>query len=76
MFLSAYNKLYLILDAEQYCHYYCNDVVTDELPAGALDGIAILAIKAVLSPEPLTGRFKGRQDVFYRAADEQHDDAE
>jgi hypothetical protein len=61
--------MYLILDAEQYCHYYCNDVVADELPAGALDGVAILAIKAVLSLEPLTDRFKGRQGVFNRASD-------
>ncbi len=70
MFLSAYNKALLILDAEQYCHYSCNDVVADKLPAGTLDGIAILAIKAVLSPEPLTGRFKGRQNVFNCAVDE------
>lgn len=76
MFLSAYNKLYLILDAEQYCHYCCNDVVADELPTGALDGVAILAIKAVLSPEPLTGLFKGRQNVFNCAGDEQYDDGE
>jgi hypothetical protein len=61
--------MYLILDAEQYCHYYCNDVVADELPAGALDGVVILAIKAVLSLEPLTDRFKGRQGVFNRASD-------
>lgn len=69
MFLSAYNKALLILDAEQYCRYCCNDVVTDKLPAGTLDGIAILAIKAVLSLEPLTDRFKGRQGVFNRACD-------
>lgn len=70
MLECAYNKALLILDAEQYCHYYCNEVVADELPAGALDGVAILAIKAVLSPEPLTGRFKGRQNVFNCAVDE------
>ena len=57
MLLSAYNKALLILDAEQYCHYSCNDVVTDELPAGALDRVAILAVKAVLCLEPLTSRF-------------------
>ena len=68
MFLSAYNKLYLILGAEQYCHYCCNDVVADKLPAGTLDGVAILAIKAVLSPESLTGRFKGRQGAFNHAS--------
>lgn len=70
MLECAYNKALLILDAEQDCHYYCNKVVADELPAGALDGVAILAIKAVLSPEPLTGRFKGRQNIFSRAVDE------
>ena len=64
----AYN-MRLILGAKQYCHYCSNDVVTDELPAGAADGIAILAIKAVLCLEPLTDRFKGRQGVFNRASD-------
>ena len=59
----AYN-MRLILDAKQYCHYCSNDVVTDELPAGAADGIAILAIKAVLCLEPLTDRFKARQGFF------------
>ena len=57
MLLSAYNKALLILDAEQYCHYSCNDVVTDELPAGALDWVAVLAIKTVLGLEPLTSHF-------------------
>ena len=57
MLLSAYNKALLILDAEQYCHYSCNDVVTDELPAGALDGVAVFAIKTVLCLEPIAGRF-------------------
>lgn len=57
MFLSAYNKALLILDAEQYCHYRCNDVVADKLPAGTLDGVAVLDIKAVLGLEPLADRF-------------------
>ena len=57
MLLSAYNKALLILDAEQYCHYSCNDVVTDELPTGAAYGIAILAVKTVLCLEPMAGRF-------------------
>ena len=57
MFLSAYNKALLILDAEQYCHYRCNDVVADKLPAGTLDGVAVLVIKAVLGLEPLADRF-------------------
>ena len=52
MLECAYNKALFILDAEQYCHYYGNEVVTDELPAGALDGVAILAIKAVLFSGP------------------------
>ena len=39
MLECAYNKALFILDAEQYCHYYGNEVVTDELPAGALDGV-------------------------------------
>lgn len=70
MLECAYNKALFILDAEQYCHYYGNEVVTDELPAGALDGVAILAIKAVLSPDPLTGRFQDRQNIFNCAGDE------
>lgn len=70
MFLSAYNKALLILDAEQYCHYSCNDVVADKLPAGTLDWVAILAIKTVLGFEPLADRFQGRQGVFCRATGE------
>ena len=57
MLLSAYKKALLILDAEQYCNHCCNNVVTDELPAGAADGIAILAVKTVLCLESLTSRF-------------------
>ena len=57
MLLSAYNKASLILDAKQYCHYCCNNVVTDELSAGALDWVAVLAIKTVLCLEPLTSHF-------------------
>ena len=69
MLLSAYNKALLILDAEQYCHYCCNDVVTDKLPAGAFDGIAILTVKAVLCLEPLTSHFQARQGGFCHASD-------
>ena len=47
MLECAYNRR-LILDAEQYCHYSCNDVVANKLPTGAAYGVAILAIKAVL----------------------------
>ena len=59
--------VYLNLDAQQQGNDGGYQVVTDELPASTLDRVAILAIKAVLSPEPLTGRFKGRQGVFNRA---------
>ena len=59
----------LILDAQQQSDNGGGDVVDDELPAGALDGIAILAVKTVLCLEPLTDRFKGRQGVFNRASD-------
>ena len=44
MLECAYNRR-LILDAEQYFHYCCNDVVAYKLPAGALDGVAILGEK-------------------------------
>lgn len=70
MFLSAYNKALLILDAEQYCHYSCNDVVADKLPAGTLDWVAVLAIKAVLGLEPLADRFQGRQGIISHASGE------
>jgi len=70
MLECAYNKALLILDAEQYCHYCCNDIVADELPTSALNWIAIIAIKAVLCPEPLANRFQGCQGVFSRASDE------
>ena len=66
MLECAYNRR-LILNTEQYCHYSRNNVVADKLPASTLDRVAILAIKTVLSPEPLTGRFKGRQGIFNRA---------
>ena len=69
MLECAYNRRYLILDAEQYCNHCRNDVVTDKLPAGAAYGVAILAIKTVLCLEPMSGRFQARQDVFSHASD-------
>ena len=57
MLLYAYNKALLILDAEQYCHYSCNDVVTDELPAGAVYWVAVRAMETVLGLERLTSHF-------------------
>lgn len=66
IFETVYNAK--LLDAKQQHENGGEKVVTDKLPAGTLDGIAILSIKAVLSQEPLTDRFKGRQGVFNRAS--------
>lgn len=38
----------LILDTQQQGDHSSGDVVADELPAGAADGVAILAVKTVL----------------------------
>ena len=59
----------LILNAQKQSDHGCGYVVADELPAGALDWVAILGVKTVLCLEPLTDRFKGRQGVFNRASD-------
>ena len=72
IFECAYNKALLIIYAKQYCYYNCDNVVAYKLPAGTLNRIAIPAIKAVLSLEPLAGRFKGRQGVFCHTGDKEH----
>ena len=46
MLECAYNRR-LILNTEQYCHYCCNDVVTDKLPACTLNRVAILGVKLI-----------------------------
>ena len=38
----------LVLNTQQQSDQGGGDVVADELPAGALDGIAVLPVKAVL----------------------------
>ena len=47
----------LILDAQQQGDHGGGDVVADELPAGALDVVAVFAIKTELCQEPISGRF-------------------
>ena len=52
----------LILDTQQQGDHGGGDVVADELPAGALDGVAILAVKLMRGAEPDTGGEGGTVD--------------
>ena len=45
----------LILDAQQQSDNGGGDVVADELPASALDGVAILGVKLMRGAKPYTG---------------------
>ena len=45
----------LILDAQQQSGHGGGNVVADELPAGAADGVAILTVKLMRGTEPDTG---------------------
>ena len=45
----------LIFDTQQQSDHGGGDVVADELPAGALDWVAILGVKLMRGTEPDTG---------------------